>query len=116
MLRNRTLSFSIRGFPSRAIDLPNSFVEYKIYSTEDRVTAIRPKCLYFSEALGEWTGASGSAPLCSLVRETTEFIECRCKHMSTYGVRAVVDDSGIADYGISFYVCVGVTMVNTVES
>ena len=88
--------------------LRHSALAYVYYLVVVLSLSVSPVC---SEALGEWSGSSGSPPLCNLVRETTDFIECRCRHLSTFGVRAVVDDSGIADYGVPFYICIAITLV-----
>ncbi|XP_072270059.1 adhesion G-protein coupled receptor V1 [Pyxicephalus adspersus] len=99
-LNNKILSVSVKGNFSYQLDEDNEVV-YRIRAAGGRIVPSMSLCLLWNQASERWLS---NAPLCRVVSDTTEYVECACSHMSSYAVFAHTDD--LSSYNEAFF-CAG---------
>lgn len=116
LLSGRVLAASLR-LPSFTDFSPasgeNSLVTYKIYTQDGRRTDKRARCVYYDEGSHVWTAGNN---VCRVKNElqlgTSDYVECECHHMSSYGVISLTRDADKIGYPPWMFIIAGITMVS----
>ncbi|KAM6148616.1 adhesion G-protein coupled receptor V1 [Erethizon dorsatum] len=87
-LKSKVLSLSVKGQSSRVL-ANNNEVLYRIYAAEPGIVPQTSLCLLWNQAAESWWSDS---PLCRVVRDTWDYVDCACSHMSVYAVYAQTRD------------------------
>ncbi|KAK7486836.1 hypothetical protein BaRGS_00021983 [Batillaria attramentaria] len=102
LLNNRILSIGFKGRDSAPISEP---VKFRVHTPDRRIATKRAQCVYFETSAAQWTNPGD---VCSVTNNlnmgTDDFVDCSCKHMTSYGVIAQGYDPGIIGYTIWFYI------------
>ncbi|KAM5191785.1 adhesion G-protein coupled receptor V1 [Mantella aurantiaca] len=96
-LNNKILSVSMKGNFSYQLAEDNEVV-YRIKAAGGRIVPQKSLCLLWNQASERWLS---NGPLCRVVSDTTEYVECACSHMSSYAVYAHTDD--LSSYNEAFF-------------
>ncbi|XP_033623594.1 adhesion G-protein coupled receptor V1 [Fukomys damarensis] len=83
-LKNKVLSLSVKGHSSQVL-ANNNEVLYRIYAAEPRIVRQSSLCLLWNQAAESWWSDS---PLCRVVEDAADYVDCACSHMSVYAVYA----------------------------
>ncbi|XP_073480601.1 adhesion G-protein coupled receptor V1 isoform X2 [Aquarana catesbeiana] len=96
-LNNKILSVSVKGNFSYQLAEDNEVV-YRIKAAGGRIVPQMAQCLLWNQVSERWLP---NGPLCRVVSDTTEYVECACSHMSSYAVFAHIDD--LSSYNEAFF-------------
>ncbi|CAH1797156.1 unnamed protein product [Owenia fusiformis] len=114
LLNNRVITIGIKGRASNFIDQP---VKYRIHTPNRQIASRRSQCVYFNEPSEQW---SGVADVCvvknNLDLAIDNFVDCECKHMSSYAVRADVKDPNLVGYPIWFHISCFICMAGLLSA
>ncbi len=69
--------------------------------------------MYFDEDIAKWTNPDSVCEVTNTADLGTEdFVDCSCKHMTSYAVVAKTLDPGLVYYELWFYICCAICMVS----
>ncbi|XP_053406312.1 adhesion G-protein coupled receptor V1-like [Mercenaria mercenaria] len=102
LLSNKVISFGLKGRDSQYTDFP---VVYRIHSPDRRIASSRAKCVYYDMGLNQWVDLSD---ICQVTNDldlgVDDFVDCSCKHLTHYAVKATTSDRGLVGYSVWFFV------------
>uniref|UniRef100_A0A3P8WCF8 Adhesion G-protein coupled receptor V1 n=1 Tax=Cynoglossus semilaevis TaxID=244447 RepID=A0A3P8WCF8_CYNSE len=73
-------------------------VVYRLHSPGQQIKPGRSQCLLWNQTTASWTADS---QFCRVVKESENFVECACSHLSIY--TAYADFATLASYNEAFY-------------
>ena len=69
--------------------------------------------MYFDFAMKRWIGPSGVCEVQNNIElAVDDFVDCSCKHLTHYAVKASTTDTGLVGYPVWFYIACFVCMVS----
>ena len=71
------------------------------------------RCVYFDTSVKEWVSPSGVCSVNNNLEDgQDDYVDCSCKHLTHYAVKANALDPGLAGYPTAFYVASFICMVS----
>lgn len=72
------------------------------------------RCVYFDTSVREWISPRGVCTVNNNLEDgQDDFVDCSCKHLTHYAVKANAIDPGLVGYPTGFYVASFICMVST---
>ncbi|KAG7243926.1 hypothetical protein INR49_006081 [Caranx melampygus] len=96
-LNGKVFSASIQDRGSRPLEDGNEVV-YRIHSPGQQVKPGRSLCLLWNQTTSSW---SSDGQYCRVVKESGNYVECACSHLSIY--TAYAEFATLASYNEAFY-------------
>ncbi|XP_029019275.1 adhesion G-protein coupled receptor V1 isoform X2 [Betta splendens] len=96
-LNGKVFSTSLQDRGSRPLEVGHEVV-YRIHTTGQQVKPGRSLCLLWNQTTASW---SSDGQYCRLVKESGNYVECACSHLSIY--TAYAELSTLATYNEAFY-------------
>ncbi|XP_045890437.1 adhesion G-protein coupled receptor V1 [Micropterus dolomieu] len=97
-LNGKVFSASLQNRGSRPLEDGNEVV-YRIHSPGHQVKPGRSLCLLWNQTTASW---SADGRYCRVVKESGNYVECACSHLSIY--TAYAEFATLASYNEAFYV------------
>ncbi|KAF7200055.1 adhesion G-protein coupled receptor V1 isoform X2 [Nothobranchius furzeri] len=96
-LSGKVFSVSLQERGSRPLEDGNEVI-YRIHSSGQQIKPGESVCLLWNQTTASW---SSDGQYCRVVRESGDFVECACSHLSIYA--AHVQFALLASYNEAFY-------------
>ncbi|KAI3372466.1 hypothetical protein L3Q82_022949 [Scortum barcoo] len=96
-LSGKVFSASLQGRGSRPLEDGNEVV-YRIHTPGQQVKPGRSQCLLWNQTTASW---SSDGQYCRVVKESGNYVECACSHLSIY--TAYAEFATLASYNEAFY-------------
>ncbi|XP_040899032.1 adhesion G-protein coupled receptor V1 [Toxotes jaculatrix] len=96
-LSGKVFSASLQGRGSRPLEDGNEVV-YRIHTPGQQVKPGRSMCLLWNQTTASW---SSDGQYCRVVKESGNYVECACSHLSIY--TAYAEFATLASYNEAFY-------------
>ncbi|XP_040011455.1 adhesion G-protein coupled receptor V1 [Xiphias gladius] len=96
-LNGKVFSASLQDRGSRPLEDGNEVV-YRIHTPGQQVKPGRSLCLLWNQTTASW---SSDGQYCRVVKESGNYVECACSHLSIYA--AYAEFSTLASYNEAFY-------------
>ncbi|XP_070760191.1 adhesion G-protein coupled receptor V1 [Enoplosus armatus] len=96
-LNGKVFSASLQGRGSRPLEDGNEVV-YRIHTPGQQVKPGRSLCLLWNQTTASW---SSDGQYCRVVKESGNYVECACSHLSVY--TAYAEFATLASYNEAFY-------------
>uniref|UniRef100_A0A3B4ZW94 Adhesion G-protein coupled receptor V1 n=1 Tax=Stegastes partitus TaxID=144197 RepID=A0A3B4ZW94_9TELE len=93
----KVFSASLQGRGSRPLEDGNEVV-YRIHTPGQQVKPGRSLCLLWNQTTSSW---SSDGQYCRVVKESGNYVECACSHLSIYAAHA--EFAVLASYNEAFY-------------
>ncbi|KAL3865787.1 hypothetical protein ACJMK2_043142 [Sinanodonta woodiana] len=102
LLSSKIISFGIKGRQSTYTEDP---VKFRIHTPDRRIATRQAQCVYFDTSLKNWIGPQ---EVCQVTNDlglgSDDFVDCSCKHLTNYAVKAMTTDTGLVGYLVWFYI------------
>ncbi|KAH3717902.1 hypothetical protein DPMN_060698 [Dreissena polymorpha] len=102
LLSNKIISFGLKGRPSSYSDTP---AVYRIHSPDRRIATRQAECVYFDTSLRTWVSPR---EICQVTNDLDlgldDYVDCSCKHLTHYAVKATTSDPGLVGYSTWFFI------------
>ncbi|KAK3601208.1 hypothetical protein CHS0354_004408 [Potamilus streckersoni] len=102
LLSSKIISFGIKGRQSTYTEDP---VKFRIHTPDRRIATRQAQCVYFDTSLKSWIGPQ---EVCEVTNDlglgSDDYVDCSCKHLTHYAVKAMTTDTGLVGYLVWFYV------------
>ncbi|XP_061172919.1 adhesion G-protein coupled receptor V1-like [Saccostrea echinata] len=109
LLSNKVIAFGIKGKSSTYSEIPARFL---IHTPDRRIAARTAQCVYFDTSVKEWVSPRGVCSVNNNLEDgQDDFVDCSCKHLTHYAVKASAIDPGLAGYPTAFYVVTFICML-----
>lgn len=116
LLNNRILAVNLRGNgvqPSgTGITSDTPRVTYRVNTPNSRRTDKRAQCVFYEEDSRLWSTGNG---VCRVKNDlqlgTSDYVECECDHLSSYGVTSQTRDKNFIGYPAYMFIIAGCCMV-----
>ncbi|XP_030273384.1 adhesion G-protein coupled receptor V1 isoform X2 [Sparus aurata] len=96
-LNGKVFSASLQNRGSRPLEDGNEVV-YRIHSPGQQIKPGRSMCLLWNQTTASW---SSDGRYCRVVKESGNYVECACSHLSIY--TAYAEFASLASYNEAFY-------------
>ena len=74
------------------------------------------RCVYFDMAIKKWVGPDDVCQVTNnLDLGTDDFVDCSCKHMTSYAIVAKTTEAGLVGYTLWFYIACFICIVRVEE-
>jgi len=71
------------------------------------------RCVYYDFALSDWVSPTGICTVNNnLELALDDYVDCSCKHLTHYAVKATAMEAGLVGYSVWFYVACFICMVS----
>ncbi|XP_047184912.1 adhesion G-protein coupled receptor V1 [Scophthalmus maximus] len=96
-LNGKVFSASLQDRGSRPLENGNEVV-YRIHTPGQQIKPGRSRCLLWNQTTASW---SSDGQYCRVVKESGNYVECACSHLSIYTAHA--EFAALASYNEAFY-------------
>lgn len=118
LLSNRAIGVSLRGagVPTSGVTSGPAVV-YRIYTPDGTRADKRARCVYYDASSETWTSGSDVCKVRNqLLLGATDFVECECSHLSSYGVTSLTRDQAFIGYPTYMFIIASCCLVSCKRS
>ncbi|XP_033749541.1 adhesion G-protein coupled receptor V1-like [Pecten maximus] len=103
LLSNKIIGFGMKDRQSSYSESPATF---RIHTPDRRLATRRAQCVYYDMTTADWVNPQGTT--CTVTNNlelaTDDYVDCSCKHLTHYAVKATPLDAGLVGYSVWFFV------------
>ncbi|XP_064619709.1 adhesion G-protein coupled receptor V1-like [Lineus longissimus] len=100
LMNNKVITFKIQGQSSKMLESP---IVFRIYTQDRKIAPNRAQCVYNLDTSVGWEVRQD---ICYVVNNLNlavdDYVECSCKHMTSYAVKANTNNPDLIGYPIWF--------------
>lgn len=91
-----------------------NLLKYFLLPNSSSLSLFDTRCVYFDTSVREWISPRGVCTVNNNLEDgQDDFVDCSCKHLTHYAVKANAIDPGLVGYPTGFYVASFICMVST---
>lgn len=91
-----------------------NLLKYFLLPNASSLSLFDTRCVYFDTSMREWISPRGVCTVNNNLEDgQDDFVDCSCKHLTHYAVKANAIDPGLVGYPTGFYVASFICMVST---
>ncbi|XP_060082724.1 adhesion G-protein coupled receptor V1-like [Ylistrum balloti] len=103
LLSSKIIGFGMKGRQSSYSESPAT---YRIHTPDRRIATRRAQCVFYDMTTADWVNPQGTT--CTVTNNlelaTDDYVDCSCKHLTHYAVKATPLDAGLVGYSVWFFV------------